>query len=138
MRGVEEVAPTKVVFESLAKIDLHVLQNKKRVKWLISCRGRRPRRPEITNESSCTNNQPVGESLGAPENKRIQKATQLGGFFIEAYTLLNKIKVICEIEPEPKAVAVEMPEADVPDVAIKVPSSNMHTEKYGFQALGCM
>ena len=102
----------------------------------IPCRGRRPRRPAMSNDNHRTNNQPVGERLGAPENKRIQKATQLGGFFIKTYTLLNKIKVIFEIEPEPKAVAVELLEVVVPDVAIKVPSSNIHTEKYGFQALG--
>ena len=32
---------------------------------------REPRRPAKTNEFLRTNNQPVGERLGAPENKRL-------------------------------------------------------------------
>ena len=53
------------------------------------------------------------------------------------YVLANKINVISVIAPEPKAVATLLLEEVVPDVAIKVPSSNLHTVKYGFQAFGC-
>ena len=54
------------------------------------------------------------------------------------YDLVNKIKVIREVAPEPKAVTTELLEYVVPAVAINVPSSNLHTEKYGLHAFGCV
>ena len=57
-------------------------------------------------------------------------------YVTKGYSLANKIKVILVIEPEPKAVATLVLEDVVPAVAINVPSSSIHTEKYGLQAFG--
>ena len=49
---------------------------------------------------------------------------------------VEKDDLLFEIDPEPKAVTTEELEEVVPAVAINVPSSKAHIEKYGFQAFG--